>query len=211
MKEVSKYSLRKPASTPRQDEILERTLELVREGGLGGLTTRRIAERVGFTEAALFRHYPTKQALLLALMDRLEDMLLGPIRTIASDPSLSAPERLEGMVRHHTRLVREHDSLPILLLAEASASGDPALLDRMRSIFHGYLSLLEGVAREGQANGEVTRGVQPDCLAILLLGAPAGLAIRHRLLPDARAEQRFEDTLIPFLRSQIDANEGRTP
>jgi len=197
--------------TARQEEILERTLELTREGGLGGLTTRKIAERVGFTEAALFRHFPTKQALILALMDRLEDMLLGPIRATAADASLSAAERLEGMVRHHTRVVREHDSLPILLLAEAAASGDPALVDRMRAIFHGYLSLLEGVAREGQTSGTVTRAIQPDCLAILLLGAPAGLAIRHRLLPDARAEQRFEDTLIPFLRSQIDANEGRTP
>ena len=131
-------------------------------------------------------------------------------RAIAGDASLSAPERLERMVRQHTKVVREHDSLPIMLLAEASASGDPALVDRMRAIFHAYLSLLEGVAREGQTRGEITDEVEPDCLAILLLGAPAALAIRHRLLPDARAEDRFEDMLIPFLRSHIESHEGRT-
>jgi len=196
--------------SPRQREILDRTLELVREGGLGGLTIKKIAERVGFAEAALYRHFATKQALLLGLMDRLEDMLLEPIRAIAGDASLSAPERLERIVRHHTKVVREHDSLPIMLLAEASASGDPTLVGRMRAIFHAYLSLLESVAREGQARGEIVDGVEPDCLAILLLGAPAALAIRHRLLPDARAEDRFEGTLIPFLRSQIDTSEGRT-
>jgi len=203
-------SSRAPSNTPRQEEILERTLELVREGGLGGLTTKRIAERMGFTEAALYRHYPTKQALLLSLMDRLEDLLVAPIRAIAGDPSVSAADRLEGMVRHHTKVVREHDSLPILLLAEASASGDTALLDRMRAIFHAYLSLLEGVAREGQRRGEIVDTVQPDCLAMMLLGAPAALAIKHRLLPDARAEDRFEETLIPFLRSRIEPRQGRT-
>jgi AcrR family transcriptional regulator len=194
--------------TPRQEEIIDRTLELVRKSGLGGLTTRKIAERVGFTEAALFRHYPTKQALVLGLMNRLEEMLVVPIRSIANDTAAPPAERLERMVRHHTRLVLDYESLPITLLAEASASGDPVLVDRMRAIFQGYLSLLEGVAREGQTRGEITDDVEPDCLAILLLGAPAALAIRHRLLPDARAEDRFEDLLIPFLRKQIENTEG---
>jgi len=196
--------------SPRQEEIIDRTIELVRVGGLGGLTTRKIAERVGFTEAALFRHYPSKQALLLGLMDRLEQMLVAPIRAIADDAGVPAPERLERMIRHHTKVVRQHDSLPIMLLAEASASGDPALVDRMRTIFGQYLSLLEGVAREGQARGELIDDVEPDCMALLLLGAPAALAIRHRLLPDTRAEDRFEESLIPFLRTVIDTAEGRT-
>jgi AcrR family transcriptional regulator len=198
---------RKPL-TPRQEEILDRTIELVRVGGLGGLTTRKIAERVGFTEAALFRHYPTKQALLLALMDRLEDLLVEPIARIAADGAGGAAERLERMVRHHTRVVRQFNSLPIILLAEASVSGDEALVGRMRAIFERYLSLLEKVVRAGQAHGEIVGAIQPDCIAMLLLGAPAGLAIRHRLLPDATAEDRFEEILIPFLRATIDTREG---
>ncbi|RLE19351.1 MAG: hypothetical protein DRJ65_20375 [Acidobacteria bacterium] len=203
-------TVKRNSPTIRQEEIIDRTLELVRESGLGGLTTRKIAERVGFTEAALFRHYRTKQTLLLGLMDRLETMLVAPIRVIADDEALSFPERLEGMVRHHTKVVREYDSLPILLLAEASASGDPVLVDRMRLVFRHYLSLLEGVAEEGQARGELTNSVRPDCMALLLLGAPAALAIRHRLLPDETAEDRFEEDLIPFLMTTIDSREGRT-
>lgn len=194
--------------TPRQEEIIDRTIELVRVGGLGGLTTRKIAERVGFTEAALFRHFPTKQALLLALMDRLEDLLVEPIARIAADDAVGTTERLERMIRHHTGVVRQFNSLPIILLAEASVSGDETLVDRMRGIFERYLSLLEEVVRAGQACGQIVSAVQPDCIAMLLLGAPAGLAIRHRLLPDATAEDRFEEILIPFLRETIDTREG---
>ncbi len=192
-----------PERTPRQAQILATTLELVREGGLAHVTTKRIAERVGFSEAALYRHFPTKQALILGLMDQLEDMLIAPIRAIAGDGSLSVRERLEAIVRHHTTLVREQNSLPILLLAEASVSEHPALLGRMRSIFHDYLSVLEGLVREGQAQNEIVHGPQADCLALLMMGAPAALAIRHRLFPDARAEDRFEQSLIPYLISAV--------
>ena len=198
-----------PAWTARQRDILACTLELVREHGLAHVTTKLIAERVGFTEAALYRHFPTKQALLLGLMDRLEDMLLGPIQKTAGDGAIPVIQRLERIILHHATLVREQNSLPILLLAEASASDDPALLGRMRSIFHDYLSVLEGLVREGQARGEIVHGPEPDCLALLLLGSPAALAIRHRLLPDARAEDRFETTLIPFLVDTLDKSSRR--
>jgi AcrR family transcriptional regulator len=192
------------ATTPRQREILDRTLELVGKVGLAGLTTKRIAESVGFAEAALYRHFPTKQALILGLMDRLEDMLLGPIRVIAADGATRTADRLERILRVHTALIREHNSLPILLLAEASASGDPALIDRMRSIFHAYLSLLEGLVREGQSDGDLVPNPDAESLALAMLGAPAALAIRHRLIPDERREESFERNLIPFLIAAVE-------
>ena len=189
--------------TPRQGQILDHALALVRERGLAAVTTKKLATRVGFTEGALYRHFPNKQALILGLMDRLDAMLLAPISEIARDCGLPIDERLERIVRHHTAVVREQRSLPVLLLAEASASGDEALLARMRLIFHRYLSVLEALVREGQGKGEIVQGPEPDCLALLLLGAPAALAIRHRLLPDAKAEERFGETLIPFLVRSI--------
>lgn len=183
----------------RQTEILDQAMALVRQGGLAALTTRRLAHRVGFTEAALYRHFPNKQALILGMMDRLEAMLLEPVSAIASDESLSIPDRLEQIVLHHTTLVRRQRSLPILLLAEASLSEDEALLERMRSIFQGYLTTVEGLIDEGQTRGEIVNGPEPDSLAMLLLGPPAALAIRHRLFPDPPSEERFSETLIPFL------------
>jgi len=199
-----------PGESTRQSEILDRALELVRESGLAALTTKKVAARVGFTEAALYRHFGSKKALVLGLMDRLELMLIEPIRAMAREGGATVAARLESIVRHHTSLVREQNSLPILLLAEASVSEDPQLLGRMRSIFHEYLSILEGLLREGQSRGEIARDANADCLALVLLGAPAALAIRHRLLPDDKAEDRFEGTLIPYLLTALSAAEGRT-
>ncbi|MBK8425128.1 MAG: TetR family transcriptional regulator [Lewinellaceae bacterium] len=46
---------------PRQLEILEAAGAILYEEGVGGLTTKSLAKRVGFTESALYRHYASKE------------------------------------------------------------------------------------------------------------------------------------------------------
>ena len=195
--------------TPRQEEILDAALTIVRESGLAGLTTKGIARRMGFSEPSIYRHFASKEALILGMMEKLEEMLLGEIRSIAASASRSPIERLQAIILHHTRLIREENSLPILLFAEASTSENPRLMQKMRSILHAYLSILEGILREGQAQGRFPEEVKAECLALLLMGAPAGLAIRHRLLPDEKLETAFEESLIPFLLKIIEPHERR--
>jgi AcrR family transcriptional regulator len=41
-----------PPTTPRQEEILDRTFELVRESGLANLTMKKVADRMGLNKTA---------------------------------------------------------------------------------------------------------------------------------------------------------------
>ena len=184
--------------TRRQQEIIDCVLELVRQNGLGGLTTKKIAAEVGFSEAALYRHFHNKEALILGMMDRMEQMLVAPIRKIAAASGLSAKQRLEKILQHHMDLIRQYNSLPFLLLAEAAICDTPALVTRMRSILKTYLEILESIISEGVQWLELVDTPNVDCLALLMMGAPAALAIRHRLLPDDELEDCFEKDLIPF-------------
>lgn len=177
------------ARTPRQEELLDIALDLAREVGLGGLTVRRLAERAGFTEAALYRHFPSKGALLLALMGRIEGRFLPAVRRIAEDEERAPEERLAEVVRFHVRTVLAIDGLPILLLAEAAATGDEALQDRIKSTLRGYLRVLEGLL------ARLPLVVTPREASLVLLGLSAASAIRHRLLADPELEERASETL----------------
>ena len=192
-----------PEPTVRQREIVDLVMELVRENGLAGLTTRRIAAQVGFSEAALYRHFHSKEALMIGLMDRLEQLLVVPVQDIAASTGLAAKQRLQKILHHHIKLIRQQNSLPILLLAEAAISEKPALVDRMRSILDAYLKILKSVIREDIQQMDRADKPRFDCLALLLLGAPAALAIHHRFLPDGDLENRFDQILIPFLISSL--------
>ena len=194
------------AITLRQGELLDHALLLAREVGLAGLTVRRLAERVGFSEAALYRHFPTKQALLLAMVERLsEERLLAPLRALAAQSERPPAERLTAIVEHHVRAVLAVDGLPVLILAEAAAAGDEALLARFRLIFAETLGLLEGLLAEVPA----TPGrPSPRALALALFGVAAAAALHHRLFGDAAFEREAAQALPAFLVGRIF---GETP
>ena len=187
------------ASADRREQILDRASELATETGLGQLTMKRIAARVGFSEAAIYRHFATKQALLLGLIGRLESRLLVPVRAIADARELPPVERLQRIVRHHLSLVLERHSLPIQLLAEASAAGDPVLLSRMRAVMRSYVRILMGAVKASVADGSLPFDTDPGVVALWLLGGAAGMAIEHRLRLDPALERRVADKLVPFM------------
>src|SRR5262249_2137291 len=55
----------------RRDEVLREALALLDEVGLDDLTTRRLADRLGVRAGALYRHFPSKRALLDAMVEHI--------------------------------------------------------------------------------------------------------------------------------------------
>jgi AcrR family transcriptional regulator len=83
-----------PASTtvPRRLSADERRAQILREAallfgshGFNGTTTRDVATRVGITEAALYRYFPSKEAMYTAILDErmAAPDLLAPIERLA--------------------------------------------------------------------------------------------------------------------------------
>ena len=166
----------------RQDEILDRTIELLREAGLAGLTMKKVAERVGFTEPAIYRHFPNKQALLVGVAGRLSKLFLGPVRAISEETDTPPLDRIERIVAHHVGLIMDLDGIPILLLAEATATEGP-LGRKMAGIAGTYLEIV------GRLAAEIPRppGSPPADIAVLpVLGLAAAVALERRMLSEQR-------------------------
>ena len=60
----------------RVDRIIEAALDQAEEHGVPGVTTASLAHRLEFTEAALYRYFPGKGAILAAALDYLTERLL---------------------------------------------------------------------------------------------------------------------------------------
>lgn len=191
----------RPPITLRQGELLDHALGLVREVGLAGLTVRRLAERVGFSEAALYRHFPNKQALLLAMIERLsEERLLGPLRALAASTERPPRERLAAMLEHHLRTVLAVDGLPILVLAEAAAAGDEPLLARFRLVVAEMTRLFDGLLAELPARpGDPSR----RALGVALFGVAAAAALHHRLFADRALEDELCSRMPGFVVDRL--------
>ncbi|MFE4369700.1 TetR/AcrR family transcriptional regulator [Streptomyces sp. NPDC056835] len=80
------------------DPVLSGALSAFHEHGYHGTTVRDIARRVGVTVPALYYHYENKQALLVALLDRLMRDVLDRCRAATSDAGDDPVERFSLLV-----------------------------------------------------------------------------------------------------------------
>ena len=92
------------------------------------------------------------------------------------------------------------DGLPILLLAEAAATGQENLVARFGAIVTEYMTQVASVVEEMPASNGSAR---PEELALLVLGIPVGLAIQRRIGADPGLENRVQTELVPFIVSSL--------
>jgi len=102
----------RPRAEERRDQILREAALCFGTSGFRGTTTRDIAGRVGITEAALYRYFPSKEAIYAAILDK----------------RLAAPDPIEPL-EPFARAGRDREVLTRLALALfRSVSDDPSTL-----------------------------------------------------------------------------------
>ena len=160
----------------RRSQLTDATLGLLAARGLRGLSVAAVAGRVGLTASAVYRHFPSKDALLDAVLDRLRERLHGAIaaaRAETSDPV----EALRRLLDLHLQLIRQNRALPRIVLSDDYHSGHPERRQRLLGVFSGYLDGVADIIRQGQRRGRIRHDVNARSLAMLFLGLiqPAGV------------------------------------
>jgi AcrR family transcriptional regulator len=116
--------------------MLDSTLELVDEGGLHSVSLRAVARRLGVSDAALYHHFPTKEALVAALAANAYRALHAVVEDAAASAGPDPFDRLDAAMRAYVRfglgnrgryrvLFGEH-ALALTGYAETSAAGRAA-------------------------------------------------------------------------------------
>ena len=160
----------------RQDQLTAATLAVLSEHGLRGLSIAAVARRVGLTPSAIYRHFPSKDAMLDAVLDRMRERLHGAIaaaRAETDDPV----EALRRLLGRHMQLLRRNAALPRVVLSDDYHIGHPERRQRLLGVFSGYLDGVADIIRQGQRLGVIRSDVNARSLAILFLGLiqPAGV------------------------------------
>ena len=99
LRKAKRVSDQPPEAGSTRERILDVALDLFIEKGFDGTSLREIAEKLGFTKAALYYHYASKDDILMALHMRLHDVGRDGIKQLTGGPvSLAAWESLVDTV-----------------------------------------------------------------------------------------------------------------
>jgi len=166
--------------TPRQREILATALQILAEEGSRALTMKRVAQCLHLTEAAIYRHFRNKKALLGALYGFVREQLLAQLAPILATDE-PPPERLALFIEGTIRYLHTHRGVNLILLAESIYQRDEELTEAMLAIFTGYKSLAETLLQAGKASGHFRKDLNTDMSATCLAGMIQGVLTRHML------------------------------
>ena len=165
----------------RREDILSAAVAVYGEAGYHGSSLREVAKRAGITHAGLLYYFPTKEALLTAVLERrdIED---------AERLQLGAPPGLH-VLRHFIALAEHNVAHPGIvdlysrLAAEAVAPDHPA---------HDYFVRHYQLARDAALasfqmladEGRLRAGVEPGMAALTFIALMDGLQVQWLTTPD---------------------------
>ena len=89
----------------RKERILSAAADLVARNGFTAVSMEDIGDAVGITASAIYRHYDSKSAVLVAMFDRVVDRLLGDGQAIAASRTSDAADALARLVECHIDFV----------------------------------------------------------------------------------------------------------
>ncbi|NRA02176.1 MAG: TetR family transcriptional regulator [Myxococcales bacterium] len=173
----------------RADRIVTTAVELAGAGGFEAVRLRDVASNAGVALGTLYRHFHSKEDLLVAALARESDAVerhfeLKPAR------GETALERLTNFFRTTTRMLCRRPKL-LRAVLRAAASGDPGLAERVER-FHRRSTQWVVAALRGESFSEL-RGPEQDVAELLqqvwfalLVGWAGGLHSQAEIVEKVR-------------------------
>jgi AcrR family transcriptional regulator len=187
-----------------RQKLLDATVGCLVEVGSARTTTILVAQRAGCSQGALFKHFPSKGALLGAAVESLFPRLIAEYRTVLRRLPTEG-DRAQGAVELLWELYQRPE-LQVAVELFAAARTDPELADVLAQVNPPHRERLRAAARElfpeAAANSPGF-----EALVELTLYTVQGLAVERMSQPTSHAHRQVLDMLAALLRG---AFAGRT-
>jgi AcrR family transcriptional regulator len=164
----------------RRAVTVEAVVELAATQNPSEITTAAIAKHMQLTQGALFRHFPSKEAIWQAVMEWVTERLLARLERAAQ--SAATPlARLEAIFMAHIDFVAEHPGVPRMLFGELQRAGTSPAKQMAQTLVRRYSERLATVIAEGKARGELDPELDSAAAATLFIGTIQGLVMQSLL------------------------------
>ena len=159
--------------TTRKDQILRSLARLLETSPGTRITTASLASHVGVSEAALYRHFPSKTKMFDDLITFIEETLFSRISRVLKEEQ-SASARCYKILTLILTFCEKNPGLTRLLTGDVLAGETESLRNRVSRFYDRIESQLKQVLREAQIRENVRPTASPAAVANLLLASIEG-------------------------------------
>ena len=190
----------------RKEHILQSLARMLESSPGERITTAALAREVGVTEAALYRHFPSKARMFEGLIAFIEETLFTRITRILEDEA-SAARRCEKILALLLAFAEKNPGMTRLLTGDALQGETERLRVRISQLFDRLEAQLKQILREAQIRESLKCAVSPSVMATLLMASAEGRLMQFvrsefKRLPTQHWEEQWQvlsrDMLVTF-------------
>ncbi|MCP3907347.1 MAG: nucleoid occlusion factor SlmA [Oceanicoccus sp.] len=172
----------------RREQILQALAHMLEVSPGERITTARLAKEVGVSEAALYRHFPSKSKMFEGLIEFIEDTIFTRVSMILKeeDRAIARCEKILGLLLAFTE---RNPGITRILTGDALAGETDRLRARVVQFFDRYETQLKQALREAEIQ-EGIRPTMPVAIAANLLMA----TVEGRICQFVRSEFKRKPT-----------------
>jgi AcrR family transcriptional regulator len=172
-------AVRKRDSASTREDILAAARTILIRDGSGRLSTHSVAAEAGVNQSLIHYHFRTREGLLEALVQQMNEDLLARQRQMYARPDMTLAEKWQRAVEFY-RVDLESGYVRTLLELAAHGFSNAAVAARVRELFNGWRSLLREVIAEVLRDLRI-ESVTADEVTGMLTSYWWGMELQHLL------------------------------
>ncbi|QSH40052.1 TetR/AcrR family transcriptional regulator [Lentisphaerota bacterium ZTH] len=161
----------------RQTEIVEIAVDLIACRGIQSLTIKNIANELGVSEPAIYRHFSSKYDIICAVIDSFSAIATGILEKLV-DADENALEKIGRFMADRITRISEHPKLAKIMFSEEIFQDDPRLSARMLAMMHSHKAKIAKIILQGQKRGEIREDIPSKTMFRLIFG-PMRLLVKQ--------------------------------
>ena len=157
--------------TDRQIEIMEAATLRIDLHGIQELTIKNLSSDIGVSEAALYRHFKSKNDIMMGLLTYFTEEMSHRVEGIISNEDRTPLERLRDVFSSQLKAFVQKPAIVSVIFAEGIFNFNKELSATVSGIMEMMHDVIESTIKEGQNNGSISSFVGASTLGTIVMGS----------------------------------------
>lgn len=166
--------------TDRQLEIIESAGKILTESGIGGLTIKNLAKEMKFSESAIYRHFASKEEIIICLLEFLEDNMNERLSSAISSEQ-SPEDKFTALFQNQFTFFKSNPHFVVAVFSDGLLEASQRINETILKIMSVKKNHLMPIIVEGQQKNVFTKEVAPDELMHIVMGTFRLLMFKWRV------------------------------
>lgn len=154
----------------RKERIIISTIDLISENGIKGLSIKEIAQRENVTEASLYKHFKSKDQILLEVLEYYSKYDVSIAKTLENNGE-DEKSKIFTYFKLYSEYYDNYPALTSILESYNVLIYEENLKFRIKEIFEQRTQVIKKLIEEGQKNKNIKENIKSENLTNILLGS----------------------------------------